>query len=71
MIAKIMSICPIVSIVGRSDSGKTTLLEGLITELKQRGYRVAVIKHSADDLDFEKAIALRDRINKLKQSMLL
>jgi len=36
---------PLLSIVGRSGSGKTTLLEKLIPELKQRGYRVAVVKH--------------------------
>lgn len=36
---------PIVSIVGRSKAGKTTLLEKLIPELKRRGYRVATIKH--------------------------
>ena len=36
---------PVVSIVGHSGSGKTTLLEKLIRELKQRGYRLAVIKH--------------------------
>jgi len=43
----------IISIVGKSGSGKTTLLEGLITELKQRGYKIAIVKHShhADDLD--------------------
>jgi molybdopterin-guanine dinucleotide biosynthesis protein B len=37
---------PIVSIVGRSKSGKTTLIEKLIAELKSRGYRVATIKHT-------------------------
>jgi molybdopterin-guanine dinucleotide biosynthesis protein MobB len=36
---------PVISIVGRSNSGKTTLLEKLISELKQRGYRVAAVKH--------------------------
>jgi molybdopterin-guanine dinucleotide biosynthesis protein MobB len=43
----------IISIVGRSGSGKTTLIEGLIAELKQRGYKVAIVKHShhVDDLD--------------------
>src|SRR3972149_1689635 len=43
----------IISFVGKSSSGKTTLLEGLIAELKKRGYRVAIVKHShhADDLD--------------------
>ena len=40
---------PIISIVGKSDSGKTTLLEGLIARIKQRGYKVAVIKHSSKD----------------------
>jgi len=38
---------PILSIVGKSDSGKTVLLESLIVELKQRGRKVAVIKHDA------------------------
>jgi len=43
----------IISIVGKSDSGKTTLLESLIAELNRRGRRVAIVKHShhADDLD--------------------
>ncbi len=36
---------PIVSIVGKSGCGKTTLLEKLIPELKRRGYRLATIKH--------------------------
>ncbi|HOU15510.1 MAG TPA: molybdopterin-guanine dinucleotide biosynthesis protein B [Anaerolineae bacterium] len=37
---------PIVSFVGRSNSGKTTLVERLIPLLQQRGYRVGVIKHT-------------------------
>ncbi|MBN1160360.1 MAG: molybdopterin-guanine dinucleotide biosynthesis protein B [Dehalococcoidales bacterium] len=43
----------IISIVGKSSSGKTTLLEKLIAELKRRGYKVAIVKHShhKDDLD--------------------
>ena len=36
----------IVSIVGNSKSGKTTIIEKLIRELKSRGYRVATIKHA-------------------------
>lgn len=36
---------PIVSIIGKSKTGKTTLIEKLIGELKSRGYRVATIKH--------------------------
>jgi molybdopterin-guanine dinucleotide biosynthesis protein MobB len=35
----------VVSIVGRSNSGKTTVLEWLIPALRERGYRLAVIKH--------------------------
>ncbi len=41
-----MSI-PVLSIIGKSGVGKTTLLEKLIPELKQRGYRLATIKHHA------------------------
>ncbi len=36
---------PIICVVGRSKSGKTTLLEKLIPELKRRNYRVATIKN--------------------------
>ncbi len=36
---------PIVSLVGRPDHGKTTLLEKLIPELNRRGYRIGTIKH--------------------------
>jgi len=45
---------PIISIVGKSESGKTTLLESLIVELKQRGYKVAVIKHALEDIELDK-----------------
>lgn len=44
---------PIVSIVGKSDSGKTTLLEALIKVLGQRSHRIAVIKHSADSFEID------------------
>ncbi|MDO8141997.1 MAG: molybdopterin-guanine dinucleotide biosynthesis protein B [Candidatus Brocadiales bacterium] len=37
---------PVISIVGRSNSGKTTLIVKLVKELKSRGYKVATIKHS-------------------------
>ena len=37
---------PIISIVGKSNSGKTTLIEKLVPELKRRGHRVGVIKHA-------------------------
>jgi len=44
---------PIVSIVGKSSSGKTTLLEKLIKELKSRGYRVATVKHAPRESSFD------------------
>jgi len=37
---------PIISIVGKSESGKTTLIEKLIPELKKRGYRIGTVKHA-------------------------
>jgi molybdopterin-guanine dinucleotide biosynthesis protein MobB len=40
-----MNPIPVITIIGLSGSGKTTLLEKLIRELKQRGYRIATIKH--------------------------
>ncbi len=44
----------IICIVGRSQSGKTTLIEKLIPELKRRGYRIGTIKHSHHIFDFDK-----------------
>jgi molybdopterin-guanine dinucleotide biosynthesis protein B len=44
---------PIVSIIGKSETGKTTLIQKLIPELKSRGYRVATIKHVPQDLVFD------------------
>lgn len=42
----------VVSIVGKSSTGKTTFLEKLLRELCRRGYKVATIKHSHHSLDF-------------------
>lgn len=44
---------PIVSIVGRSNSGKTTLIEKLIAELVRRGYKVATIKHDVHGFEID------------------
>ena len=44
---------PIVSIVGKSKSGKTTFIEKLVRELKSRGYRVATIKHTPQGMTFD------------------
>ena len=43
-----------ISIVGRSQSGKTTLIEKLIPVLKGRGYKIGTIKHSHHIFDFDK-----------------
>jgi molybdopterin-guanine dinucleotide biosynthesis protein B len=47
-------VIPVVSIVGKSNVGKTTLLEKLIRELKSRDYRVATIKHHTHEFDMDK-----------------
>jgi len=47
-----MSI-PIICFVGRSNSGKTTLIERLIPELVQAGYRVATIKHAGHGFELD------------------
>ncbi|MGB4549348.1 MAG: molybdopterin-guanine dinucleotide biosynthesis protein B [Syntrophales bacterium] len=44
---------PVVSIVGRSNTGKTTLIEKMIGELVGRGYRVATIKHNLHGFDID------------------
>jgi molybdopterin-guanine dinucleotide biosynthesis protein B len=44
---------PIVSVIGNSKSGKTTLIEKLVQELKLRGYRVATIKHIPQGVSFD------------------
>jgi len=44
---------PVVSIVAKSGTGKTTLLEKLIAELKTRGYRVGAVKHDAHSFSID------------------
>ncbi len=43
-----------VSIVGNSALGKTTLLEKLIRELRKRGHRIGVIKHAHHGFDLDR-----------------
>lgn len=45
---------PIISIVGKSESGKTTLIEKLIPVLKSRGYRIGTLKHAFHKLEIDK-----------------
>lgn len=47
-----MSI-PILCFVGRSNSGKTTLIERLIPELVKAGYKVATVKHAGHGFDLD------------------
>lgn len=43
-----------ISIVGKSNSGKTTLLEKLIQELTAMGYAIGTVKHAHDGFDMDK-----------------
>ncbi len=43
----------VVAFVAKSNTGKTTLLEKVILELQQRGYRVGAIKHDAHSFDID------------------
>ena len=43
----------ILSIIGKSDSGKTTLILRLLPELKRRGHKVAVAKHCPRGFDLD------------------
>lgn len=45
---------PVVSVVGKSNTGKTTLLCKIIPELKERGINVATIKHDVHGFDIDK-----------------
>jgi molybdopterin-guanine dinucleotide biosynthesis protein MobB len=43
----------VVAFVAKSGTGKTTLVEKVITELKNRGYKVGVVKHDAHCFDID------------------
>ena len=45
---------PVISVIGKANSGKTTLLEKLIPEFKRRGYRVGTVKHHVHQFDMDK-----------------
>ena len=44
----------IITIVGKSNSGKTTLLEKLITHLTQKGYKIGSVKHAHSGFEMDK-----------------
>ena len=43
----------IFGITGWKNSGKTTLTEGLVSELARRGWRVSTVKHAHHDFDID------------------
>ncbi|MHB1185517.1 MAG: molybdopterin-guanine dinucleotide biosynthesis protein B [Desulfobulbia bacterium] len=45
---------PVIAFIGKPDSGKTTLLEKLIPELRRRGYRIGTIKHHVHAFEMDK-----------------
>ena len=45
---------PIISVVGESGAGKTTLIEKLIRELKKRAYRIGTVKHASHGFEIDK-----------------
>ena len=55
---------PVLGIVAWSGTGKTTLLERLIPELKNQAVRVAAIKHSHHDFEIDKQGKDSDRLRK-------
>ena len=58
-----MSAPPIVCIVGKKKSGKTTTVLKLVAELRQRGHRVMTIKHGHHfDLDRKGTDSFRHRV---------
>ena len=44
----------IIALVGKPDSGKTTLLERLIPELNRRGYRIGTVKHHVHQFEMDR-----------------
>lgn len=49
-----MKYTPLFSFIGSSGSGKTTFIEKLIKELKNRGVKLGVIKHDAHKFEIDK-----------------
>jgi molybdopterin-guanine dinucleotide biosynthesis protein B len=45
---------PVISVVGKSGVGKTTVLERVIREVKRRGYRLGTVKHDTHGFDIDR-----------------
>ena len=46
-------VVPVLSFIGRHNSGKTTVLQGVVRFFSDQGYRVGVIKHSSHDFTID------------------
>jgi molybdopterin-guanine dinucleotide biosynthesis protein MobB len=44
---------PVVSFIGKKKSGKTTVLLGVVAELRSRGHKLAVLKHDTHGFDID------------------
>lgn len=55
----------IVSFVGHSDSGKTRLIERMVSILRRRGYRVGVLKHTHAKIKVDRRGTDTDRFRKV------
>ncbi len=47
-------VIPVLSVIGRSNTGKTTFIEKLIPILNARGIRIATIKHHLHDFESDR-----------------
>ncbi len=48
------SSIPVIAFAAYSGTGKTTLIEKLVRNLKEKGLRIAVIKHDGHDFEIDK-----------------
>ncbi|HET7558391.1 MAG TPA: molybdopterin-guanine dinucleotide biosynthesis protein MobB, partial [Limnochordia bacterium] len=62
---------PIIAVRGASGSGKTTLIVALAAALRQRGLRVACVKHAAHGFELDKTGSDSDRLRTISDAVLL
>lgn len=48
-----IDVIPTISIVGKSNSGKTTLIEKLLPEIRKRNYKIGTIKHDVHGFEID------------------
>jgi molybdopterin-guanine dinucleotide biosynthesis protein MobB len=62
---------PVLSVCGHKNSGKTTLLEKTICELKKRGLKIAAVKHDVHCITVDQPGTDSDRLYRAGASVLL